>query len=93
MNFVHHLARNLAVPVHRVEQALIGAAEATVIEFLTDNPVTPPTLSNQQQAGIIAALRIHDPKVQISLRQQNHHVEQVLTPSGFVWGWIKNGKR
>lgn len=71
MNFVHYLAINLDVPVHKAEQALIGAAERTVVEFLTDNRVTPPTLSNQQQAGIIAALRIHDPAVQLSLRAKN----------------------
>lgn len=61
MNYIEHLATELNLPVDRVLQAAIAAADKTVLAYLDQGVITPSNLTNEEQAGVIAALRLADP--------------------------------
>lgn len=61
MNYVEHLATELGQPVESVRQAVIAAADKTVRAYLDRGTITPSNLTNEEQAGIMAALRLADP--------------------------------
>lgn len=61
MNYVEHLAAELGQPVESVRLAVIAAADKTIQAYLNRGTITPSNLTNEQQAGIMAALRLADP--------------------------------
>lgn len=63
MNFIEYLAQELPgdLTPDVVRQCVIAAAEKTVREYLDHGRITDSNLTNEEQAGIIAAVRLADP--------------------------------
>jgi hypothetical protein len=75
MNFIQHLASELGLDESTAHQAVIVAADRTVRQYLDHKQITPSSLTPVEQAGIVAAVRLADPKFPrhaLSLKQRRH---------------------
>lgn len=61
MTYIQHLAAELGQPADRVQQAVIEAANKIVKQYLVSGEVPASELTNEQQAGVVAAIRLSDP--------------------------------